>query len=799
MKLANKVYIVTLLMLLFVFSIPAQQSDKDDRSTTSTVGTGGTPGGPTGLFTVYDGKTLRKGEYTFSIAYSNYDRDPGNVDITSVPLSFQVGLHDQFELFLNTEGWRGIKVNSPANLSSFYLPNSQLNIGGVLRSPGAIVLAPRGPGVNPFVNSAVFRPIGMPFTQFPFVGGNAGTYNFTLPASSGGAFGFPAGTNALLGAPVKGGAADLFPGVGSVFGGILPGFVLTTTNLAQGTAPVVFSRAPSYLPDAPFINRRYGTSAFNTMNFGFKWRWNGPSNAIGYGLVAYYTWYLDNANSFAGFNQMQRGAGPGANKGDIGVHLFADTRLTSWANLSANLGYVLTGNPKGTFGGTQAVMLDRADEVQASIAADFPVNKYFQPILEIRKTQYVGGRTPNALEQHPLDGIAGFRVYPRRWWGLGFAYRHNFNQQDADRFSGDTTVGSIYLQCTQGTAGGCQPVITTSSTRVPSGFSTSTDPHGYMLNFWIGRRNKRTTDVENKPPNIDSVTISDTVITLPCPPGKRSRSNSCNDDRTVSVATKASDPENDVLTYNYTVSGGRIVGQGANVQWDLSNAQPGTYTITTGVDDGCGVCGKTDTKTIEVKNCSDCEDICTCYSVSVSGPSGITNPGDSMTFTANVGGGGDFTYNWTVSNGTISSGQGTPSITVATTKAMAGQNVTATVDVGGMCPDCQRIASETAPVAPPITFTQIDEFDKLVDDDVKIRVDNFYIQLNNNPTAQGYIINYGTAAEIKKRRAQIMKAINRPGTSYDASRVTFVDGPNSGTGIKTKFYLVPAGADTPQP
>jgi hypothetical protein len=31
------------------------------------------PGGPTGLFTIYDGDTLRKGEFTFSIAYSNYD------------------------------------------------------------------------------------------------------------------------------------------------------------------------------------------------------------------------------------------------------------------------------------------------------------------------------------------------------------------------------------------------------------------------------------------------------------------------------------------------------------------------------------------------------------------------------------------------------------------------------------------------------------------------------------------------------------------------------------------------------
>jgi len=70
---------------------------------------------------------------------------------------------------------------------------------------------------------------------------------------------------------------------------------------------------------------------------------------------------------------------------------------------------------------------------------------------------------------------------------------------------------------------------------------------------------------------------------------------------TVSVRTIAIDPENDVLTYNYIVTGGRIVGTGASVTWDLTGVAPGSYTITAGVDDGCGICGKTMTKTVVVK------------------------------------------------------------------------------------------------------------------------------------------------------------------------------------------------------
>ncbi|MEO7540082.1 MAG: hypothetical protein ABIV21_08635, partial [Pyrinomonadaceae bacterium] len=328
-------------------------------------------------------------------------------------------------------------------------------------------------------------------------------------------------------------------------------------------------------------------------------------------------------------------------------------------------------------------------------------------------------------------------------------------------------------------------------------FTPSEDPHGYIAQFWVGRRDRRQAEIVNLPASVNSVTISDTNITLPCPPGFRSTSGACNDSRTVSVTTSASDPENDVLTYNYTVSGGRIVGTGANVQWDLGTATPGTYTITTGVDDGCGVCGKTDTQTITVAECPDCVKECDCPPLSISGPSGVTNPGDTMTFTASSS--GDVTYNWTVSAGTIESGQGTPSITVRTNKDMAGSNVTATVNIGGTPPDCrcETEKSETAPVAAKPEGTLSDEFGPATDDDVKARVDNFYTQLNNNPSAQGYIINYGTPAEIRKRRAQIVKAINF--RNFDASRVTFIDGPDNGSGVNTKFYVVPAGAETPNP
>ena len=200
MRLATRALIAALatLVLCVVVSGQTLRSPDDPRNLSPAVGTGGPVGGPTGLFTIYDGQTIRRGEFTFSIAYSNFDRDPGDVDIVEVPVSFNVGLNDHIELFFSTTGYRGVKVNSPTNLSSFYLPNSQLFFGpGLLGSGPAIVLAPTG-NVGTLANTAVFRPArSAPFVQYPFVGGPAGAFS-TGPGIIGGGFGFP-GFNAILG------------------------------------------------------------------------------------------------------------------------------------------------------------------------------------------------------------------------------------------------------------------------------------------------------------------------------------------------------------------------------------------------------------------------------------------------------------------------------------------------------------------------------------------------------------------------------------------------------------------------
>ncbi|MDQ3800096.1 MAG: hypothetical protein M3384_11625 [Acidobacteriota bacterium] len=105
------------------------------------------------------------------------------------------------------------------------------------------------------------------------------------------------------------------------------------------------------------------------------------------------------------------------------------------------------------------------------------------------------------------------------------------------------------------------------------------------------------------PASVRNLTLSKTEVFSSCPADGKSCSGN---EQTIEIFTDGYDPENDVLTYNYNVSGGKIIGQGAKVVWDLSGAKPGTYTITAGVDDGCGVCGRTETKEVRVLECPNC-------------------------------------------------------------------------------------------------------------------------------------------------------------------------------------------------
>lgn len=191
----------------------------------------------------------------------------------------------------------------------------------------------------------------------------------------------------------------------------------------------------------------------------------------------------------------------------------------------------------------------------------------------------------------------------------------------------------------------------------------------------------------------DELVLDKNELCIPCEPGFRPNEDSvCDINMLITVSAGESNDKN--FSYKYTISGGKIIGEGAKVSWNLTGAQPGTYQISVDIQDKLNKIQKTETKTITV-NAQACGGLCDCPMLSVDAPALPIKAGEIMTFTASVSGsaGELVTYNWTVSDGKIIEGQGTPIIRVATNSKMAGKTVKANVEIGGVCEECHKTES----------------------------------------------------------------------------------------------------------
>lgn len=113
-------------------------------------------------------------------------------------------------------------------------------------------------------------------------------------------------------------------------------------------------------------------------------------------------------------------------------------------------------------------------------------------------------------------------------------------------------------------------------------------------------------DMCQLPFNVTGLGMSHERISASCPAGTAS----CNADPQITVKITASDSG---MPFKYNVSGGRIVGEGPTIIWDLTGVPPGTYRITVGVLQETGlsglplmVIGQTQTRTVEILDCADC-------------------------------------------------------------------------------------------------------------------------------------------------------------------------------------------------
>ena len=189
----------------------------------------------------------------------------------------------------------------------------------------------------------------------------------------------------------------------------------------------------------------------------------------------------------------------------------------------------------------------------------------------------------------------------------------------------------------------------------------------------------------NRPPSIDSFTSS--LTTIPVCPFFVSQ---LYDKPEVNLVVNATDPDGDVLQYEYSTTEGTISGKGKSVIWDLNNVLRGPHEVRVTVTDGKG--GKVEaalTVTTVDAGCDPPPPPCPIVKVSCPEEMEKSKP---FRFAVVIEGEGKRypspSFHWKVNAGRIVKGQYGHEIEATTTGANGFDKITATVEVRGFDPSC---------------------------------------------------------------------------------------------------------------
>ncbi|HET9527485.1 MAG TPA: hypothetical protein VFO99_15035 [Pyrinomonadaceae bacterium] len=270
----------------------------------------------------------------------------------------------------------------------------------------------------------------------------------------------------------------------------------------------------------------------------------------------------------------------------------------------------------------------------------------------------------------------------------------------------------------------------------------------------------------------------------------------------VQLTANAVSPDGNPIKYRWTTSGGVITGDGPTVTWDLTGLKPGYHKASLDIQSSGteGECHAFSSVSVLVNPCPVIPPVCPTIEIVCPTNIGIDQP---LTFTSRYTGGTPAitpAYNWTVSAGTIMEGQGTNTIKVNTT-GLAGQTVRASLSMAGygslMCSaDC----GVSIPV-PRIVSRRFDEFPDIQRNDEKARLDNFVIELQNDPTATAYVVIYpgrgGKRGDVQHHATRIVDyMVNSRG--IDQHRIVTLVGAARDE-LFVELWITPQGATPPNP
>lgn len=270
----------------------------------------------------------------------------------------------------------------------------------------------------------------------------------------------------------------------------------------------------------------------------------------------------------------------------------------------------------------------------------------------------------------------------------------------------------------------------------------------------------------------------------------------------VQLNANAVSPGGNPINYRWSTSGGTITGEGPVVTWDLTGLKPGYHKASLDINTSGneGECHAFSSVSVLVNPCPVIPPACPAIEIVCPTTVGIDQP---ITFTARTTGGTPSitpVYNWSISAGSIIEGQGTNSISVSTT-GLAGQTIRAYLYMPGYGSlTCSADCGVSIPV-PKITSRRFDEFPDIQRNDEKARLDNFVIELQNDPTATAYVIIYpgrgSKRGDVQHHAGRIVEyMVNSRG--IDQHRIVTLVG-SARNELFVELWITPQGATPPNP
>jgi outer membrane protein OmpA-like peptidoglycan-associated protein len=504
---------------------------------------------------------------------------------------------------------------------------------------------------------------------------------------------------------------------------------------------------PGYVEDAPFVSRT--GSGVGEIDLGFKIGLLSERRGKPISLSIRNDFYIPTQTGFNNLisNQVQYG------KFNYGIGVEASkTILHHSITATANWAYRFTRD--STFnnvtidGVTGTAVLNLADQMQVGAGMLIFPEKRFQIITEYDATIYLGSGIKNTTfgPRDPVDSLTGIRLYAWKWAALDLGYRYSLD------LTGHRDRNGFVIKV--GTA------------------------------FW-----------PEKPLPPDSITAS-------CAVDKSSVMEGSNEG-VVATAT-ATDLNGRPMTYVWTANGGKISGVGAFVRWDSSGAGPGSYTLTSRVENGAGTTSSCSANVVVQPKPAPPAPTMSC----TANPSTVL-AGERATIAANVNdpSGSALTYTWQTNGGQII-GDGA-SVQLDTSGLQPGNYVVtgrAETVTHSAC-DCSANVTVQAPAPLPqaskVSACEFTAGSARADNVCKRNLDDVAVRLQSDPKSKVVLTGYADPQEARAdklaaQRGDVAKKYLGDKSGIDASRIevrTAAGTPGAGKeNRRLDIIFVPDGA-----